>query len=134
PNEGYPSMDELNQTFQQNPADNVQQPSTAAKVGSGLLNMVKNSMMTPPGMGMGGMGMGGMGMGGMGMGGMGMGGMGMGGYGSPYGGGYGMPYGAAPMGYPMMGSPGLLGAPMGTMGSGNMMNNILNQGMRMFRF
>ena len=129
PNEGYPSMDELNQTFQQNPAGNVQQPSTAAKVGSGLLNMVKNSMMTPSGMGMGGMGMGGMGMGGMGMGGMG--GMGMGGYGMP-GAGYGMPYGSAPMGYPMMGSPGLLGAPMGTMGNGNMMNSILNQGMRMF--
>jgi len=114
----------MNQAFQQNPAKNVQGPSAVAKVGGGLLNMVKNSMMSP-GMGMGGMGMGGMGMGGMGMGGMG--GMGMGGYGMPYGGGYGMPYGA-PMGYPMMGSPGLMS------GSGGMMNNILNQGMRMIRF
>jgi hypothetical protein len=127
PNEGYPSMDELKETFQQNPANSVQAPSTAEKVGTGLLNIVKNSMMAPTGMGMGGMG-------GMGMGGMGMGGMGMGGYGMPYGGGYGMPYGAAPMGYPMMGSPGLLGAPMGTMGGGSTMNNILNQGLRMFRF
>ncbi|MCC7528022.1 MAG: hypothetical protein IT342_05840 [Candidatus Melainabacteria bacterium] len=117
PNEGYPSMDELNETFQQNPAKNVQAPSTAEKVGTGLLNIVKNSMMAPGGMGMGGYGM-----------------PYGGGYGMPYGGGYGMPYGAAPMGYPMMGSPGLLGAPMGTMGGGSMMNNILNQGMRMFRF
>lgn len=138
-NEGYPSVNELNEAFNQNPNaaaanSEVQQhePSTASKVGAGLLNMVKNSMMTPS---MGGMGMGmpGMGMGGMGMGGMGMGGVGMGGYGMPYGGGYGMPYGAAPMGYPMMGSPGLLGAPMG-MGSGGVMNNIMNQGLRMFHF
>ncbi|PZM81070.1 MAG: hypothetical protein DKT66_17720 [Candidatus Melainabacteria bacterium] len=117
-NEGYPSVEELNETFQQNPAKNVQQPSTAEKVGTGLLNMVKNSMMTPS-YGMGGMGMNGYGMGGYPMGGMGM----------PMGG-YGMPYGAAPMGYPMMGSPSMLGAPMG----GSMMNNILNNGLRNLRF
>ena len=117
-------MEELNETFQQNPANNVQQPSTAEKVGAGLLNMVKGAMTTPA-YGMGGMGMG-MGMPGYGMGGYPMGGMGMG---MPMGG-YGMPYGAAPMGYPMMGSPGLLGAPMG----GSMMNNILNNGLRNLRF
>ncbi|HNB22528.1 MAG TPA: hypothetical protein PKZ32_08930 [Candidatus Melainabacteria bacterium] len=115
PNEGYPSVEELNQTFQQNPANNVQQPSTAAKVGAGLLNMVKGAMTTPSyGMGMPGYGMGGYPMGGMGM---------------PMGG-YGMPYGAAPMGYPMMGSPGLMGAPMG----GSLMNNILNNGLRNIHF
>ncbi len=123
-NEGYPSVEELNETFNKNPngAAPTEQPqeSTAAKVGAGLLNMVKNSMMTPS-YGMNGMGMP-------------MGGMPMGGYGMPMGG-YGMPYGAAPMGYPMMGSPGLMGAPfgMGSMGT-NPMNNILNQGMRMFHF
>lgn len=115
PGEGYPSLEEMNETFQQNPASNVHAPSTAEKVGTGLLNMVKNSMMTPS-YGMGGMGMGGYGMP-------------MGGYGMPMGG-YGMPYGAAPMGYPMMGSPGMLGAPMG----GSMMNNILNNGLRNLRF
>lgn len=111
-------MEELNETFQQNPANNVQQPSAAAKVGAGLLNMVKGAMTTPS-YGMGGMGMPGYGMGGYPMGGMGM----------PMGG-YGMPYGAAPMGYPMMGSPGLIGAPMG----GSLMNNILNNGLRNIHF
>lgn len=117
-NEGYPSVEELNQTFQQNPANNVEHPSAAAKVGAGLLNMVKGAMTTPS-YGMGGMGMPGYGMGGYPMGGMGM----------PMGG-YGMPYGAAPMGYPMMGSPGLIGAPMG----GSLMNNILNNGLRNIHF
>ncbi|HEY9788353.1 MAG TPA: hypothetical protein V6D17_23390 [Candidatus Obscuribacterales bacterium] len=100
-------MSELNETFQENPASNLQPPSTAAKIGGGLKNLVTNTIqtsarmmaprygygMSPYGMGMSpyGMGMSPYGMGMPMMGGMGM--PMMGGMGMPMMGGMGMPMG-----------------------------------------